>query len=571
MVSRSPRPEAETEKEQSELPKFSLSGGVVRFSITVVLFLVLATSLAFYAQTLNSELSGETDEAAHYITALMIHDYVANGMGQPPMQFAADYYLHYPKVALGHWPPMFYLLQAGLMFVLGPSTSTSLILVLLTAAMLAAFVSLVVQRELGSLIAGLACGAFFLLLPLTQHYSRMVMSDMPVAAFVFAATWFWAEFMNSGRRAHAIAFALLASAAILTKGNGYALVAVGPVAIVLCRRWDLVLNRNVWLAAFITGALTIPWNVVTRSYIVPTMQYDSGGTFFLRASWFYLQTLATLAGPILPALALVGIGTKIVMAWRKRSVSPIWASLLGMMIGIHVLHSLVPAGLEIRYLIASFAALIVFMATGIVQIADWLRRSVPRNYSIPALAALVAIVFFSTLFEIPSKPAFGYDEVAGELVNANPSGSVMIVSHPDGEGLLISEVAKRDHKRPGITVVRSTQMCASMDWNGYNYSTLVRNASEAIELLDAIPVEVVVFDRRKPGHAEWKHPEILTAAVRDSSAWSRLGMYPKVRKRGTVADARIEVYRRVGPLPTKVRGLKVDLRATPKIRLNSVE
>ena len=28
------------------------------------------------------------------------------------MAFAENYYLHYPEVAMGHWPPGFYLLQA---------------------------------------------------------------------------------------------------------------------------------------------------------------------------------------------------------------------------------------------------------------------------------------------------------------------------------------------------------------------------------------------------------------------------------------------------------------------------
>ena len=28
------------------------------------------------------------------------------------MEFAENYYVHYPEVALGHWPPTFYVVQA---------------------------------------------------------------------------------------------------------------------------------------------------------------------------------------------------------------------------------------------------------------------------------------------------------------------------------------------------------------------------------------------------------------------------------------------------------------------------
>ena len=61
----------------------------------------------------QAEFGGHPDEAAHYVTGLMIHDYVAAGLPGNPMTFALEYYDHYPKVALGNWPPLFYVLQAG--------------------------------------------------------------------------------------------------------------------------------------------------------------------------------------------------------------------------------------------------------------------------------------------------------------------------------------------------------------------------------------------------------------------------------------------------------------------------
>ncbi len=49
------------------------------------------------------------DEAAHFVTGLMIRDYAAEALGAPPLEFAERFYLSYPKVAFGIWPPLFHL------------------------------------------------------------------------------------------------------------------------------------------------------------------------------------------------------------------------------------------------------------------------------------------------------------------------------------------------------------------------------------------------------------------------------------------------------------------------------
>ena len=49
----------------------------------------------------DEEFGGHPDEAAHYVTGLMVGDYLRAGMNQSPMAYAENYYTHYPKVALG--------------------------------------------------------------------------------------------------------------------------------------------------------------------------------------------------------------------------------------------------------------------------------------------------------------------------------------------------------------------------------------------------------------------------------------------------------------------------------------
>src|SRR5664280_2187093 len=59
----------------------------------------------------RAELAAHADEAAHYVTGLMLRDYAASFFPTSPVRFAEQYYLHYPKVAIGHWPPVFYIIE----------------------------------------------------------------------------------------------------------------------------------------------------------------------------------------------------------------------------------------------------------------------------------------------------------------------------------------------------------------------------------------------------------------------------------------------------------------------------
>ena len=63
-------------------------------------------------ERLGAEFAANADEPAHYVTGLMVHDYLARGFPSNPLEFAREFYSRYPKVAIGHWPPVFYIVQA---------------------------------------------------------------------------------------------------------------------------------------------------------------------------------------------------------------------------------------------------------------------------------------------------------------------------------------------------------------------------------------------------------------------------------------------------------------------------
>src|SRR6478609_2194767 len=68
-----------------------------------------------------ADLSANPDEAAHFVTGLMARAYLLDFPWRAPMPFAQGFYDSYPKVAIGHWPPLFYLAQAVWMAPFGGS------------------------------------------------------------------------------------------------------------------------------------------------------------------------------------------------------------------------------------------------------------------------------------------------------------------------------------------------------------------------------------------------------------------------------------------------------------------
>jgi len=539
-------------------------------AVAFCLFLGLFSFLAWRSGVFSDELIGETDEAAHYVTALLVHDYVASGFTATPIEFASNFYLHYPRVGIGHWPPVFYVILAGWMFIFGDSPNAALALVIVMTAVLAFLVYRAVCSEFGSEAAAVAAAALFLCIPSVQSYGRMVMADLPVALFSFGAVLAWIQFLQTERRRSALLFALLAALAILTKGNGYALIFVPPVSIALARRWRLLKNTDLWLAAAAVAALTIPWNLFTQDLIVPTMQQTFGTGFLIKGGLFYLTALLKAPGPVVTAFALIGIVVTSIIPIRSSGVKPFWASMFALLVGGQVFHNVVPAGFETRYLIGSFAAYIIFMVAGVDWIARRLSQYIRRTYTAVSCAALIAAAFFITTFEIPRKRAFGYDQVAEGLLRepAFAKARFLCASSADGEGLLISEIAHRE-KRPGHIIARATQVLAVSGWNGENYRTLAQTPQEIGERLAAIPADVIVLDRT-PGIAI-PHVALLAATVKGDPRWQLHSVYPHTIKPTTLANARIEVYRWIGPARPDTGRLRVVMKPSPKVVLAPAE
>src|SRR6202789_3395670 len=183
-----------------ELPQNSLGPpraiGVGRLLAVLAALLLTAILFQILGNAYGSEFGGYPDESAHFITGLMIRDYVASGFHEGPVRYAESYYLHYPKVAFGMWGPLLHITEAGWMLVFPPSRITALVLMALITALTALFLYRALRDEVGTPLALLAA-IMFIAVPNVQTYGAMVMSDGLVALMDFLAAMAFARYLDT--------------------------------------------------------------------------------------------------------------------------------------------------------------------------------------------------------------------------------------------------------------------------------------------------------------------------------------------------------------------------------------
>ncbi|MBV9122518.1 MAG: glycosyltransferase family 39 protein [Planctomycetes bacterium] len=506
----------------------------------------------------HNEFGGHWDEAGHYVTGLMVHDYLASpSQWAHPGRFAADYYQHYPKVALGHWPPFFYLVQSAWTLPFSPTRISLLVLMALLTALLAGTLYPVLRAEVGPPAALVLC-LVFLALPLVQLYTDMLMADILLAGLCFGAILCFGHFLDTGRWPSALGFGLLASLAILTKGSAMVLAVVPPAALVLSRRWHLATRPAFWLPAAVVLVLCGPWSWATRHLAHEGFLYPSPTpAFTIPAVAFYSKGLIEVVGVGLLLSAGIGLFVRLVKPSWQGGAGGIWAAAGSLLAGVLAFHCLVPVGFEERYLLPALPVLFLFVAAGAAWLAErWPRRSTPAFRKAGVTLAL-ALFFALENFALPKNAFYGFDPMADELL-ARPQfqdAVFLVASESRGEGAFIAAVAARE-SRPGHVVLRSSKLLANINWMGQGEANLYQTPDEVLHCLEQSAVEVVVVDTsalQEPGQGRVRL--VLEAMANHPERWELMATHSLVREAVEHPEA-LRVYRFAGrpTLEIKAKG-----------------
>ncbi|MEJ7607570.1 MAG: glycosyltransferase family 39 protein [Bryobacteraceae bacterium] len=312
----------------------------------------------------SGDLAGE-DEAAHYVTGLMVRTYLVSGQWLQPMQFARAYYEAYPKVALGHWPPAFYLIQALWTLIFSAWRESILLLMAVLAASCATLVQRLFSPLIGS-VAATAAGLLFLGVPIVRYLSSTVMAELLVLAWTLLALTAYAKYLETERARDSLLFGVFAAMAILTKVNGLALALVPPISILLARKTRLLRRFSFWAPLALVAVSCTPWYLFTLQTAKEGWQGSTSPKFLLATvTLFNLGVIQQQVGTIILALAVLGCYAAVVrFVVMRRATEPRWAVAAATLVATLVFHSLIAPVRDPRHLLPAILMTIFLRPKG---------------------------------------------------------------------------------------------------------------------------------------------------------------------------------------------------------------
>jgi len=492
-------------------------------------FLLLATQ--YLSGAFTADLALDWDEPAHAVSSLMVHDYMVQAFPHNPVHFAWDFYGHYSKVSIGHWPPLFYGVEGLWMLLAGRSQVALLLFITLCGAGLICSVFFEVRR--GSSTAAALIGVAVLMSSRVFHVMLCgVRPDMLMALLVFWAAVHCGEYMRFGLRRNRSLFMAFTLGAGLTHGRAAVLLLL-PFALLPLRsrivKWK-------WLtagAAVLLFMLLPPYlhqaSPVSLSTLLPRARIFILSSIFLPGwPWNIHARDGVALASGWPWAVLAAIGT--ILAFRKGPQQQFWASMAGLVGCTLAFYLMVAVPLEYRFMLISTQAIAVLAGGGVYVL---LQRASLNSRALRLAVSAAAIGWMTwAVAHVEPKLDWGYRRmIADGLLNGNTV--IMIGADEANEGGLIVEASLSDPNRDH-TVLRASKSMATSTWMGYFRHLYFSSSPEVLHFLDRANVSLILVQK------DCLYPQVVqlhAAVVGDPADW-RLDP-------GAPQANRLETYRRI--------------------------
>lgn len=438
---------------------------------------VLASQIA--SGTYQADFGLHPDEPGHYVTGVMVAEYLRQ-LPADPMRFAESYYLHYPKVTLGHWPPVYYLAEGLWIALLGSSRGAVIALQAALGFLLLLGVYVLARRWVSFALA--LAAAFLLFVAGAMQWSlQLVMTDTATSLLVLAATVAFARYLDEPGWTWSLLFGLLSALALLTKGSAITLAAVPLLSAALTRRWTVLRRPDFWGSALPVVMLAFPWYTFAKRFSSPNKAAFRGtGDWDLVWVWAVPLALAFVAAFVLPL--------------RRDAVG---AALVALVAAFAAAPAFISAFQEDRHWLPGMAA------AAVLATAAW--AAIPR--------AALPMALLSVLLAAQNRPRLPVAMFRPWAAMPLPPGAVLVSGSASEEGALVAALAEQ-HPAPERYVFRASRVLASSSWNGGNYRLTAPDTGAAASLLRALGVRVVI---QTPG-ANFPHDALINEATR---TWPR--------------------------------------------------
>ena len=434
----------------------------------------------------NAEFNGNPDESAQFVSGRMIWEYLTVLPRENPVNWAKQYYLHYPKVAIGHWPPGYHLAEAFWSLIFGSSRSS--------AMWLQWFIALVGLMGLYTLARprfplAVTCGivGFAIATPVFQQGLQQTMSDL---GCLLCSVFFIHAMLRLLKRpdpaaVYLVLLTLLAAA--MMKGTAVCLVPVPVVALLVSGRRLSARSWGPVAVALGVMAACLVWYVSTSNVLA-----WSGLT-----SWnipWPVANLGRLAGWGFLGLAALGL----------RFDDPL-AIIAASMAGCAVLISYpIRAMNETRHWIIVLPAILLLAGYAVTRF--------DRRFSALLLVPAIALFPYARYHQTSA----GCRDLIRQL---HLPARILVSAGAEMEGALISEISI-DERYPASLVARASKVLAVEGWNGDHYRLLALTPEAVAQRLDEFSLDVVILDSES---AAMPHQVLLRDAMTNNPSWRPCG------------------------------------------------
>ena len=540
--------------------------GLIAFTVLLALIMILQILAGVYASGFGG--NGKEDELPNLVTSLMVRDFLAGLDFRHPWQFAQQFYYHYPEVAIGVWPPLFYGALGTWFLIVGASRDAGIMFIAIIAAGTASVIYVTGKRLIGRW-AGVLAAVLFAASPLVQESSAGVLSEHLTTLGMLVSTLCFAQFARTGKVAHGLAFGTVAAVAILTHGPAWALGLVPGVTLALTGRWYLLRRLGLWLAAVPVLVTCVPWYVFVFALgIYELVGYGPSGYGVSRV----VEAVSSLAwivyssvGAPVVIFALVGVWKTLIRVKPRTEVMPEWAALAGLAIATFILYCVLPVTFESRYMVPVVPSVVLLSAAGVNEIAHRLGARLPIGIVRAGLAVMLIAAFSMGSFALPPPQVKngGYEALVRDVMARvlNVPQIWLISSGAAGEGCLVLAVALQE-AHPISYVLRAKTILAGGDWIWRNQTDRFNTLEKLTALLDELPVTIIVIDDQIPPSQYRPYQDRIRQLVAsESDKWELIGSHPQTQS-GAVFPNSLHVYAR-----RPVASLTI---AAPAIRLDQL-
>lgn len=531
--------------EETGVIKEQAGSRAVEYTLVALLFFIEVLFMQWLGDAFEHEYTNFADEGAHYVSALMVHDYIKDGDWSNPMEYAENYYMHYPKVAIGHWPPVLYAALGIWFLIFGVSRITAMCFIAVIVATTATVIYGVARSSLGR-YAGIFAASLFIILPITQMSTNAVMLEHLVTMLTFVSVIFFAQFLSTEKFIYGLWFALFASAAILTRGSAWSIGLVPILTMLIAWKFNMLLRPSLWLSAVPVIVLCAPWYLLMPSVNVGAFHSESifDPSFTQVALHYFSNQIYIALGVVVFLLFIIGVWTKLISPrFVGEKIEIVWATLAAMLLATLIIHIVIPASLEPRYMLTVMPVTVLFAAAGVERIMRSVQSIETKQLLHPVAYLIVAGIFLATNFKIAKIENEGYVDAYSSIVEelGIENVNILIASGVFGEGSVVAESATVNRLHNNV-VLRGSKLLVNEDWQGRNSEDKFTTSEELIKLFNDLHVDAVILDIAVPEERRRNYHDLLeTTLLEENSDW-KLVQRHNVTKNGTIHQYSLLVF-----------------------------